>query len=138
MTPDAVIAEAKTLIDTPFRHQGREKGVGIDCLGVISISANTCGLKIKDRTDYSHQPSLLLQQALREQMIKVSKDELRVADVLLMKYEEPQHLALVTCVEPLTIIHAFAQAKKVLEQEVDPYMWKRVVSAYRFKEFADG
>lgn len=31
MTPEAIIAEAKTWLRTPFRHRQRVKGIGVDC-----------------------------------------------------------------------------------------------------------
>ena len=32
---DAVVVEALTWLGTPYRHQGRRKGVGCDCLGLV-------------------------------------------------------------------------------------------------------
>jgi hypothetical protein len=32
---DDIVREARSYIGTPFKHQGREKGVAIDCLGVV-------------------------------------------------------------------------------------------------------
>ena len=32
---DAVVAEALDWLGTPYRHQGRRKGVGCDCLGLV-------------------------------------------------------------------------------------------------------
>jgi NlpC/P60 family putative phage cell wall peptidase len=34
-TADAVVAEALSWVGTPYRHQGRKKGVGCDCLGLV-------------------------------------------------------------------------------------------------------
>jgi hypothetical protein len=35
MTPDRIIAEARSWIGTPYRHQASLKGVGCDCLGLL-------------------------------------------------------------------------------------------------------
>jgi NlpC/P60 family putative phage cell wall peptidase len=32
---DSVVAEALTWVGTPYRHQGRLKGVGCDCIGLV-------------------------------------------------------------------------------------------------------
>lgn len=32
---DRVVAEAMSWIGTPYRHQGRRKGVGCDCIGLV-------------------------------------------------------------------------------------------------------
>lgn len=34
-TADAVVAEALAWLGTPYRHQGRRKGVGCDCIGLV-------------------------------------------------------------------------------------------------------
>ena len=34
-TVAAILAEAKTWLGTPYRHQGSRKGVGCDCLGLV-------------------------------------------------------------------------------------------------------
>ncbi len=35
MTRDDIIAEARSWIGTPYRHQASLKGVGCDCLGLV-------------------------------------------------------------------------------------------------------
>ncbi len=35
MMPERALAEARTWIGTPYRHQASRKGVGCDCLGLI-------------------------------------------------------------------------------------------------------
>lgn len=43
LTPEAVVAEARTWLGTPFRHQGRLKHVAVDCIGLVIEVARTCG-----------------------------------------------------------------------------------------------
>ncbi|MCT2398534.1 hypothetical protein [Novosphingobium mangrovi (ex Huang et al. 2023)] len=38
-----IAAEAELWIDTPFRWQGRKRGVGCDCKGLIAGVAESCG-----------------------------------------------------------------------------------------------
>lgn len=49
---------ARALVGTPFRHQGRAPGLGLDCAGVIAAVAIPLGLAspTMDRIDYSHLP----------------------------------------------------------------------------------
>jgi NlpC/P60 family putative phage cell wall peptidase len=35
ITPDLIVAEARSWIGTPYRHQASLKGVGCDCLGLV-------------------------------------------------------------------------------------------------------
>ncbi len=65
-----LIATARSYIGTRFHHQGRLKGKGIDCLGLLVCVAQELSLVARDgsnfsdadRIDYSHQPDT---QALR-------------------------------------------------------------------------
>lgn len=43
MTPDAVIAEARSYLGVPFRHQGRSRQ-GIDCVGLPIVVGQSLGL----------------------------------------------------------------------------------------------
>ena len=47
MTPamrDAVVAEAKTWLGTPWRHMQRIKGVGVDCANLPAAVYEACGV----------------------------------------------------------------------------------------------
>ena len=46
ITKEDVVREAKTWLGTPFHHQGRLKGVGVDCAGVIVCVAKELKLKV--------------------------------------------------------------------------------------------
>jgi len=37
MDKNLIIEKAREFIDTPYEHQGRLKGIGIDCCGLIMI-----------------------------------------------------------------------------------------------------
>lgn len=43
-TRAAVVAEAATWIGTPYHHQGRVKGVGVDCAMLLCDVYYTCGI----------------------------------------------------------------------------------------------
>jgi branched-chain amino acid transport system ATP-binding protein len=45
--PEALVAEARCWLGTPFRHQGRIRGQGVDCIGLVLEPARALGL-----TDY--------------------------------------------------------------------------------------
>jgi len=39
MDKNLIIEKAREFIDTPYEHQGRLKGIGIDCCGLIILGA---------------------------------------------------------------------------------------------------
>lgn len=48
ITRAAVVAEARTWIGTPYHHQARVKGVGVDCAGVLIGVARALGIVAAD------------------------------------------------------------------------------------------
>jgi hypothetical protein len=51
------IRVARTLIGTPYLHQARLLGVGIDCIGVPILVAKELGLGDFDVADYPRRPN---------------------------------------------------------------------------------
>ncbi len=51
-----VISRARSLVDTPYHHQGRRPGVGIDCIGVVVVIAKRRGYFSYDDTNYGRDP----------------------------------------------------------------------------------
>lgn len=49
-----VIAAALKLQGTPYRHQGRQPGLALDCAGVIVCVCRDVGAKYDDAHDYTH------------------------------------------------------------------------------------
>ena len=62
-----IVAEARQWIDTPWRHAGREKGVGVDCVGLLIGVARDLGLHNYDNRNYSRivSPALLRSELLQ-------------------------------------------------------------------------
>ena len=74
MTTGHDIAEAaRRLIGVPFRHQGRDPDVGLDCVGVVVVAYDAAGIALHGRTDYPRRPSgPELRGMLREQLREVA------------------------------------------------------------------
>jgi NlpC/P60 family putative phage cell wall peptidase len=131
-SPEEILAEARRWLDTPFRHQGRCLGVGVDCIGLIVGVARGLGLEARDRTDYPRQPDgVHLEAALDTQLRRLAPGRTRPGDVLLMRIRRlPQHVGILA--EHGTLIHAHSAAGRVVEMRLDERWWDRVVAAYRF------
>lgn len=56
MLRSQVAESALSYIGTPWVHQGRTKGVGVDCIGLLVGVASEVGLNFEDQTDYSPVP----------------------------------------------------------------------------------
>ncbi len=131
ISPDDIIAYARECLETPFRHQGRICGVGLDCAGVVAHVATRLGLKVVETPGYARVPSDgLLEAAAAAQPYLARVFDRRPGDVLMMKFEgDPQHVGIYT---GETIIHALWAAKKVVEHRLDSLWESRIVRIYRF------
>jgi hypothetical protein len=136
-----IVTEARTWLGTPFHHQGRVRGVGVDCIGVIGCSAVTCGVDgaaewMSDPAmhNYSPQPDpRLLLAACDKYLDRIAVSEAGLADILIMAFAgEPMHFALISRVAPMYVIHAYAQIGKVTENGAK-VAGATISRAYRFR-----
>lgn len=133
MTADEVIEYARTWLGVPYQHQGRTRH-GVDCLGLLVNMAQHFGVTDYDEAAYSSNPSgrhmrLMLDTYLHRDMYCQCP---RKGDILHMAANsEPQHVAVVSQVTPLRIIHATSEAGKVIEQRVDRLMRCKIRGVYR-------
>jgi cell wall-associated NlpC family hydrolase len=134
MQPDhiaAIIAAARACLDTSFHHQGRQPGVGLDCIGLVIIAVKAAGIDVHDRTDYGRRPDGKSLAAALIAHGAASAGTVQAGDVLLFRYDgQPQHVALAT--GNTTMIHSFAPAGKVVETLIGDYWRRRLVGIYRF------
>jgi cell wall-associated NlpC family hydrolase len=121
MTPDDIIAAARAAIGTPFRHQGRIVGRGLDCAGLLAHVARTAGFDPVEVRGYPRRPNGELESALERQpfLTRVSgKPE--AGDFLLMRFEDDRHFGHLAICAGDTIIHASAHSRKVCEHGFAP------------------
>jgi cell wall-associated NlpC family hydrolase len=136
-TPAEVIAIARSLLGTPFHHQGRVPGVGVDCAGVPIVVARTLGL-VPENFDVAGYPPIPDGSSLRvyceANMIRWSYEEPGGAVLIAWKDGPPQHLGIVAQ-HPhggLSIIHADSvRQKRVIETRLEWSRYMRRVQAYR-------
>jgi NlpC/P60 family putative phage cell wall peptidase len=124
-----IISEAKTWIGTPFKHQGRIKGVGVDCAGLVIGIAHVLQISTFDCTTYSHMPDgVTLRRLLGQHLRPKFVSGVHPGDILLLRFDaEPQHLAILS---DHGIIHAYAQVRRCCEHRLDAVWRSRIVSAY--------
>ena len=127
----ALLTAARACLGTPFHHQGRAPGVGLDCIGLIVVALRAAGVAVRDRTDYGPRPDgLSLIAALEDHGAKPASD-IQAGDILVFRYDnQPQHVALATA--PEAMIHSFAPAGRVVETPLGAYWARRLVGVWRF------
>ncbi len=131
ITKQDIIDTARQYIGTPFHHQGRVKGVGIDCAGLLVGVARDLELSDYDVMGYSHVPS----GSELERHLDANMDVIQVIEpacVVLMAFDaDPQHIAI--CTSETSIIHAYFQVRKCVEHDLDDMWRSRIRKIYRFR-----
>lgn len=131
-----VIHHARQCRETPFVHQGRQPGVGLDCAGLIVHAYRAAGLPATDETRYGRQPHPGQMRAALERRLVRAAGPWQPADILWFRIQaDPQHLALWT---GDGILHAYLSAGRVVETSLDARWQNRLVARYRHPGLIDG
>ena len=131
-----IIDEARSWIGTPFHHQGRLKGVGGDCVGLIIAVGNALGLLPPgyNHTHYSRSPNgFRMRNVCDEQLDRVA--EYIPGDILLMRFRKyPQHMGIVVDLpKSLGLVHNYAEVGRCVEHTLDDEWDDMVLQAYRYR-----
>ena len=125
------IQEVTAWIGTPFVHQGRARGHGCDCIGLVIGAAAKLGLRVVDERAYARRPkSVLLRDKMREHLQPVSVDAMEPGDIMLFRIHKwPQHVAVL--VDGGYMIHASADVGRVVKHRLDDKWRAHLDSVYR-------
>lgn len=118
MTGADVVAEARTHLGTPWRHQGRLPGVALDCAGLLIVVARRLGLVADgfDVNGYSRAPDGSMLDWCDRCLTRIGALELG-AVLVMQTSREPQHLGIVGDYRHggWSLIHASSAAGDVTE-----------------------
>jgi NlpC/P60 family putative phage cell wall peptidase len=139
---ERIVAEARSWIGTPYRHQAALKGVGCDCLGLVrGVWGALYGQE--PEAPGAYQPGWVeppdqerLRDAARRHMREIPLEERQVGDVLMFRWRDylpAKHIGIAT--SPDTMVHAHEGASVT---EVALGLWQtRLVYAFRFPTIED-
>ena len=125
-----IVWEARQWLGVRFRHQGRSRA-GLDCAGLICKVGVSTGLMLADERAYDRRPdAYTLLSLMDKNLVKTTKKEPELGDVMLFAfYGLPQHLAIAT---DIGMIHAYADARCVVEHHYDKTWQDRLVYVYEY------
>lgn len=118
---EAVVKAARSFVGTRYHHEGKIKGVGVDCATLIALSFEEAGARPPiDVAPYSYQWHVHHEEPLYEKAIVRHGGRLvdvpQIGDIALyFQGKQFAHGAIVTNVLPLVIIHAYAPSRCVVE-----------------------
>jgi NlpC/P60 family putative phage cell wall peptidase len=137
---DAVVAEARAWIGTPYRHQGARKQIGCDCLGlVIGIWRAVYGSEPERPRPYAPDwaeaggKDLFLAAASRHCREKPVAD-LAAGDLILFRWRDhlpAKHAGI--AVENNRFVHAY-QGSAVVESVLVPQWRQRIAGVFAFPD----
>lgn len=132
-----IVAEARRWLGTPYHHEGRVLGHGVDCIGLVLCVAQACGVAVDEQTGYARVPDeARLLAGLDRYALRVPLDQAQPGDIVAIPFiRKVRHLAILT---DKGMIHAYETAGGVVEHAVND-RWRRQFSrAYSLPGVCNG
>lgn len=127
-----IVTAARAYLGTPYVHQGRVKGKGVDCLGLGICVGRELGFLPDsfDRQDYTRQPvPAVLLAGLRAHLQEIPVSEAQPGDLLVLDVAgQPVHVGFRT---DHGLIHAYYPAGRVVEHGLRGPFARAVRHAFR-------
>lgn len=136
VTRNDVVGCARSFLETPFHHQARLKGVGVDCVGLVIGVARSLGLIAPDFdvAAYPRTPDgTSLMHLTDAHMTRISREAMQPGDVVVVAFaKDPQHLGILSEYRHggLSIIHAHSISGRVIETRLMFGAHMKFVAAY--------
>lgn len=134
LSREAILQEALSWENVRWRHQGRSRN-GIDCVGLVVLTAKGCGLDLYDTTEYPRTTRFdslvrVFRQHLREKLLR---DRLP-GDILLFRdgIDSCHSAILSTLYGQEAIIHAYAKRRKVVHELLTQDLKKTMTYCFEF------
>mgnify|MGYP000617921349 CR=1 FL=1 len=139
-TTDKLLSVARQYVGTPYHHEGRVKGVGIDCVGLVICIHAELGIVLKDSIPYPQSPPPgMLDQHLKERDLQlIPRKYAKPGDFATFWITHPGssvHLGILT---ESGLIHCYTGMGKVVEHWMNRKWHRRIVSVRRSKDIAPG
>ncbi|MFZ1812901.1 MAG: NlpC/P60 family protein [Rhizobiaceae bacterium] len=137
---ECLVAEARTWLGTPYRHQASVKGMGCDCLGLLrGVWRNVLGFEPVSvpayTTDWgSAEASETILEGARRILDPVMTGVPRAGDVIVFRWRAnavARHMGLAS--GPSSFIHAWEKAG-VVEAALVPQWRNRIAGLFSVRE----
>jgi NlpC/P60 family putative phage cell wall peptidase len=133
-----IVAETRSWIGTPYRHQASLKGVGCDCLGLVrGVWRAVVGAEPEPMLPYAPDWAEAtctesLAEAAARHLTAISSTDIAPGDVVLFRWRAnlpAKHAAIVTAADMM--VHAHDGAA-VAEVAMAPWWRRRLAFAFKF------
>lgn len=134
-----IVATARSYIGTPYSHQGRMRGIGLDCGGLIlQVGKELQLLDWNTHPNYGRKPNGNEMAAMCGAHLDIRAwDDRSAGNIGLFAFlGEPQHLGIFTGDGGL--IHVYMQARRCVEHRLDDEWESRLRLVYSYRGVSDG
>lgn len=137
MRRSEIVEAARRYLGTPYHHEGRVLGHGIDCIGLLLCVARDCGAEVPEQQGYARVPDeSRLIAGLDAHACRIELKDAQPGDIVAIPFiRKLRHLAILT---DKGMIHAYEPAGKVVEHAVDARWSRQFSRAYAFRGAIDG
>ena len=145
-TRQQIADEARKWVNTPYQHQARVMGAGVDCVQLVVGTGLATGAlqldsyfeKNKEWHGYSRTPNpRSLMEFTDRYLLRVPKHLYKLGDVLVFAWRPnmPQHFSIVSALNPTYMVHAHSHVRWCAEHVFDKEWQDRHVATYSWKQF---
>jgi len=137
---DEVVAETRSWVGTPYRHQGTRKGVGCDCIGLVmgvwcalyGAPPELPGPYAPDWAEATGEERLL--DGMRRHFRVKSREDITAGDLLLFRWRPhlpAKHAGILT--GPDRFVHAY-EGTAVTDSALVPQWRRRIAGVFAFPD----
>ena len=138
MDAQQIVDIARSYIGTRWKHRGRSK-LGVDCAGLIVCVGKDAGVTDTSRKPlYPPRPDESHLEQFEESLDRVPVNESRPGDIAIIAWQGyPCHAGILAIDKDgnMTVIHAHATARQVIEEPLAGLQYKQAqhVKTFRYR-----
>lgn len=138
-TRNDIVKYVRTLVKTPYHHQGRLPHVGLDCIGLVTSTLTHFEIPFVDVTDYPEFPDgVSMMREFRKYLTEIPLAQARTGSVVAFAFPTPElvrHCGVLTT--PPAFVHTYRAVHKVVEHALNDQWRKRISAAFDFPGVID-
>ena len=129
--PDFIRA-ATACVGVKWRHQGRNPGIALDCIGLLIAAGEACGYDFGEVPPYGREPlpGFLIGE-IGKRAERIEQWPPQAGDVLVLEFVQgkPQHMGIALSDDRL--IHTSMSVRRVTIEPIDERWRQRIHSVWR-------